>query len=98
MHLHGLAVHEYLMRGDYRAARAIAKDCLQRLPDCWHSYQMCVAADLMLHDYADAEAVLAHPDPRVPGLRIARLHTEVEAEKAKENQPARPAASRPSRR
>jgi hypothetical protein len=79
MHLHGLATHEYIDRGDYSAARRIAEDCRRELPDVWQSYQMCVAVDLKLNDFADAERVLANADPRCPGLAIERLRSTVQA-------------------
>ena len=55
MTLHGLVANQYMLAGKYREARAIGQDCLDRLPDCWQSYQMCVEPDLKLHDFADAE-------------------------------------------
>jgi hypothetical protein len=78
-HLHGLVVDQYLARGEYRAAREVAADSLRKLPDAFESYRMAVAADLKLHDYADARRVLAHPDRRVPGKKIADLQEAVDA-------------------
>ncbi len=66
MHLHGLAAYACLKQGRYLEARAIADDCLRRLPDCSQSYVMCVLTDLKLHDVAAAEAVLRRVDRSVP--------------------------------
>lgn len=73
MILHGLVVDQLIRAGRYAEARAVADDCLRRLPDCWQSYQMCVAADLKLHDLADAQRVLEHADPRANRGQIAEL-------------------------
>lgn len=89
MHLHGMAVYQYLSRGDHPAAlaaREIAEDCVKQVPDNWHSYEMCVAVDLRLGDFRHAEEILAgaRPYPRGAGIRIAQLRTKVRAEWAKE--------------
>ncbi|HWE04631.1 MAG TPA: hypothetical protein VG326_19655 [Tepidisphaeraceae bacterium] len=78
MGLHGLVVNQYMTAGQYREARIVGQDCLNRLPDCWQSYVMCVEPDLGLRDFADAERVMSHVDPRaVPG-RIAQLRAQIE--------------------
>ena len=75
--LHGLATYKYLSQGMPGEARAIAEDSRRRLPDCVQSYVMCVAADVALHDFDDADKVLRHVDQRASGIRIAFLAAEV---------------------
>jgi hypothetical protein len=89
MHLHGLAVDQYLAQGNYKAARAVAEDSRRVLPECVESYRMCVAADIKMHDFADADAVLAHPDRRCSGLRISELREGVQRERMKYEQERR---------
>jgi len=83
MSLHGLVENQYMLAGKYREARAIGQDCLDRLPDCWQSYQMCVEPDLKLHDFADAERVLSHVDRRCPPVMIAPLWARLKFERDK---------------
>jgi protein O-mannosyl-transferase len=70
MHLHGMAVYQYLARGDRPAALAAqetAEDCVKQVPYSWHSYEMCVAVDEQLHDFKHAEEILAGARP-LPGF------------------------------
>ena len=83
MSLHGLVVNQYMSVGNYREARVVGQDCLERLPDCWQSYQMCLEPDLKLHDFADAERVLSHVDRRCPPVMIAPLWARLKFERDK---------------
>jgi hypothetical protein len=79
MSLHGLVVNWYMSNGNYREARAVGGDCLNRLPDCWQSYMMCVEPDIKLHDFADAARVLAHVDRQCPSIMIASIRSRLQS-------------------
>ncbi|HZL36282.1 MAG TPA: glycosyltransferase family 39 protein [Tepidisphaeraceae bacterium] len=83
LRLHALAYYEYEKRGNWAAARAIGKDSVRQVPDCYESYVMCVDPDLKLHDFTDAEAAAIEAGRHCPGIRSAMLYGDVEAEKKK---------------